>query len=688
MKNTRFSLGLLYKQLLQRRKKHKGEEGLALLLALMTGLTILAGASGLLIHQLKARKVGASASYQQMAEAAAINGFNRILSKLNSANKDRGYLYSLDNNEDDNFNWELINKTEAPLFEQICTDTSSPDNAAFMGLPIHKSNKEAAWPTGHVGAGNTEKVVSVPFIEDQSRTQRKDGKSSIQSYYRLKSYSTSLVSGTGEGIFEIEGIVKRVDAKGENYLARALLVRTFNVESKLTKDDDWGVIAAKHFDLGATSIVGDGKILWHVNEQDATGLLKSDRSGCIENLLSQIKGKSNTNNSLIWPVMNREKNIGLSLALFGDNTSEGENIDYDPNNSGIQRVWSFDDTKLRSFDDTKCGEGVGLTRAKNRSNEEALTIPKGFIITSESTGKSILKSCVGLTPYDQNNQKVKKFWSAQKACRPDSKFEDYGYVSVCFDSSKAGKQTLNDGYKGFYSKEAVSTNWKVWIPTPQKEWTVRIRQKDICLGQNKNECHIYIEHMNLENTKVFIENDGRPVVLHLELPNNDSKFMTGVSSGQIKLSKDSLLCGVNSGQTECNNKPESFVISQTNGKESSDCDETRLQSDTDVTELQSILSIDGNSLPAALVSLRTGTFTLSGDANMRGMVWASSFCSQGNMLSLNTNQADGKGSVVQAADELWDWSANGALKGPNPALLGKTITRGIRGSGLDLFRRW
>jgi hypothetical protein len=68
---------------------------------------------------------------------------------------------------------------------------------------------------------------------------------------------------------------------------------------------------------------------------------------------------------------------------------------------------------------------------------------------------------------------------------------------------------------------------------------------------------------------------------------------------------------------------------------------------------------------------------------MRGVIWANSFCPQGNKLNLITDRKDGgEGSVTQAAEELWQWSANG-FKG-----YGRTIARGIRGTGLDTFRRW
>ena len=672
MKKASVNLGHRYRYFLRRIKTPKSEEGMAMLLALLTGVTLLAGASGLLIRQLMARKLGASESYHQMAEAAAVNGFNRILSELNrnDPNDYRGYLYGLDNIEDDpntrdiegRFDWEFINSPQTKQkLEQICTDTSK-------GLPPHPTSG-FIWPTGHDGNGNTKTMNPLPFIKDEAKTQRKDGKSSIQSFYRLRGYSTDVVQGNGTARVEIEGIVKRVDATGEeDFLGKTLLFRTFKVESSIAKDDDWGVIAAKHFDLGATSIDGDGKILWHVNKQKASDLAKS---GCTaNNLLNQLKGKSATNNNRIWPVMDRDKKSSLSLALFGDHTSKGENIDYDPKKSGVERVWSFDDTG------SGCGaEDVVLTRAKNRTSESDIKAPRGVRVSSRSTGRTTLKECTGLTPSDP------VFWTATQVCRP---YSYRHYKSVCY----TGRPTLSRGYQYWFSQESYGDGWTAWIPTPQKEWTVRIHQRDICSGQSKAECHMYIEHMKLENTRVYIENDKRAVVLHLELPPNDSKFKSGVSTGRIELSGNSQLCGVNAGSSQCNNKPESFVISQTNGSESLDCDEKRLQGNGNGNELQSILSIAGNSLPAAWVSLRTGTFTLSGNANMNGVVWANSFCSQNNGLSLSTKRSDGgKGSVVQAADELWQWKANGVMEA-NSAFLGRTIARGIRGSGLDMFRRW
>ena len=55
----------------------KQEEGVALVIALLTGMLLIVGTTGLLIRQLTARKLGAAESYQQMAETAASNGFTR-----------------------------------------------------------------------------------------------------------------------------------------------------------------------------------------------------------------------------------------------------------------------------------------------------------------------------------------------------------------------------------------------------------------------------------------------------------------------------------------------------------------------------------------------------------------------------------------------------------------------------------
>jgi hypothetical protein len=68
----------------QYKSKAKQEQGMALVITLMMGLLLLAGSSGLMARMMMGRKIGSSESYQQMAETAALNGFNRILAENNN----------------------------------------------------------------------------------------------------------------------------------------------------------------------------------------------------------------------------------------------------------------------------------------------------------------------------------------------------------------------------------------------------------------------------------------------------------------------------------------------------------------------------------------------------------------------------------------------------------------------------
>ena len=64
------------------------EQGMSMVIALMMGMVLTVGVSGLMMRQLMTRKLGAAKSYQQMAETAALNGFNRILGELNDNNNE------------------------------------------------------------------------------------------------------------------------------------------------------------------------------------------------------------------------------------------------------------------------------------------------------------------------------------------------------------------------------------------------------------------------------------------------------------------------------------------------------------------------------------------------------------------------------------------------------------------------
>ena len=88
------------------------EQGIALVISLLMGMLLITAATGLVVRQLTARKLGASESYQQMAETAASNGFNRIIAVINNSDESnyRGFLLTEDNqpsdNAADNWRWE------------------------------------------------------------------------------------------------------------------------------------------------------------------------------------------------------------------------------------------------------------------------------------------------------------------------------------------------------------------------------------------------------------------------------------------------------------------------------------------------------------------------------------------------------------------------------------------------------
>lgn len=73
-----------YRQIKSPSYLKKGEGGIALVMTMLLGTTLMVGISALMVRQLAARKHVASESYRQIAELAANNGLNQILSTLNN----------------------------------------------------------------------------------------------------------------------------------------------------------------------------------------------------------------------------------------------------------------------------------------------------------------------------------------------------------------------------------------------------------------------------------------------------------------------------------------------------------------------------------------------------------------------------------------------------------------------------
>ena len=92
--------------------------------------------------------------------------------------------------------------------------------------------------------------------------------------------------------------------------------------------------------------------------------------------------------------------------------------------------------------------------------------------------------------------------------------------------------------------------------------TIKIDSDDICTQKgNSDVCHMYIEHINLTNTDVYIKNDTRAIVLHLNLGKDVNRREDLKTVYGYKLGNGSKICGVNSlsGATpSCNSIPLSW----------------------------------------------------------------------------------------------------------------------------------
>ncbi|WP_115023835.1 hypothetical protein [Synechococcus sp. UW69] len=551
----------------------KQEQGLSMLIALMMGLVLMAGVTGLLLRQLMGRKLGASESYQQMAETAALNGFNRILSELNNNDNTayKGYLLTLNHHQGDTeipgseeWGWNPANQTNFPLREP-CTDRSRLPDAA-------PANSETS---------------NRPYVELTERTtsQREDGKGNIQLQYRLRGYTTTATAtnnGTGEGRFQIEGLVVRAgDAAGTGYLARTLLLRSLYVNSIVAGEGDWAVLAGQTLSLGDTKILqnsgqtGEGKVLLNVSTTNQY----STSTGCSSSNLLDDVNASLTNNNLegkIVPIMGQ----GLPTSILWN---QGFTQDKVVGSSEV-RVWSFDDSGgLDECGGIACSRDVNSATASNRNDLE----------------------------------------------------EDAGSV-------------------------------------------IRLSFDELCEGTGAD-CHIYVEHINLTKSRLLIETSAdRPVVLHLEYPNTSTTApsQSGIT-GSINLESGSQICGVNVGSSTCNGKPEQLVILSSTPKPTS----IRSCAATPQNE-RYVLDFDGNSLPHATVHLIPGIVkTGSSTTQLNGLIWADVICTDAGPFSLITDTSGGR-SVVRDLNEQWNWESQ------NFPGYGQMVTRGVRGTGLDTFRRW
>ena len=545
------------------------ETGFSIVIALMMGMVLMAGVTGLMLRQLMARKLSAAESFQQMAETAAVNGFNRILGEINNndSNDYKGYLLTLDHHVGDPENpgseawgWKQVNQKSFPLRE-LCTD---------------RRNATKAVPSDGIMSGR-------PFVDitTSSMSQRVDGKDNIKLQYRLRGYYSPGAQGFGEGTFEIEGIaVREGDDPETNYLARTLLLRSLYVNSTVAGEGDWAVLAGQNLSLGSTEIVnksgsiGDGKILLNVssaeNYQTATGCLPS-------NLLDDINADQSNDNLInrVVPIHNQglPSTVWWDLGLTNDSNANSQDV----------RIWSFDDSG-----EMECG-----TIACHRESDEPSATARNDLL--------------------QDNERI-----------------------------------------------------------------IRLKASELCQGEG-NDCHIYVEHINLSKTRLLIETSKeRPIVLHLEYPGQSTTTPTeSLVTGSINLSGNSQLCGVNPGQNTCNEQPEQLIIVSAAPKPSG----VRSCSATPATD-RYVLAFEGDSLPHATVHILPGIVkTGSGTTELNGLIWADGICTDADPFSLVTETKAGS-TVMRDLNTQWGWSEKGF------AGYGQMVVRGIRGTGLDTFRRW
>lgn len=559
------------------------------------GIVLIAGVTGLLLRQLMSRKLGAAESYQQMAETAALNGFNRILSELNNDDSTayKGYLFTLDHHEGD---------IDISGRKRWGWNTSFPDHFTLKELCTNRKPMPDAVPAG----SSPGEPLHVSLTESTA-SQREDGKANIQLHYRLRGYTTTATAGnngSGTATFEIEGLVSRDgDDPEKGYLSRTLLLRSLYVNSIVAGEGDWAVLAGQTLNLRDTEILkrnneeGDGKVLVIVN--DTNSYFKFDpkpdnelveiTEGCSPGELLENIGASSTNDNLenrIIPIFKTGLPGGSiwNLGLTQDTASDSDKI----------RIWSFDDTD--SLGDC---EAIACSRDSDSANAE-----------------------------ERNDLE-----------------EDDGSI-------------------------------------------IRLSANELCKGSG-DDCHIFVEHINLTRTRLLIETSAsRPVVLHLEYPgtSTESPSEPGIS-GSINLGSSAKLCGVNAGSTNCNGKPEQLIIFSAAPKPTG----VRSCSATPATD-QYVLMFDGESLPHATVHLIPGivkagkkldeTQDTKKTTKLNGLIWADAICTEEkNTFSLTTDNSNGS-SVVRDLHQQWDWN------GKNFSGYGQMVTRGIRGTGLDTFRRW
>ena len=198
---------------------------------------------------------------------------------------------------------------------------------------------------------------------------------------------------------------------------------------------------------------------------------------------------------------------------------------------------------------------------------------------------------------------------------------------------------------------------------------ITLHSEDICQSDPSKPCALWIENIKLtRGATLSVETSGaggaRPVVLRMLRPQESIELTSG------QLCQASYRPG-QSGPLPCQNpnqsKANQLVILGTGGTKTTSCSNSGQR-----------LSFGGMALPSALVVLPQGTVSVQRPSALRGLVWAHNICADGG-LYLSTTEPGGQ-SVIQGFKDTWS---------PDESLsFGRTVTKGVRGTGLDMFVRW
>jgi hypothetical protein len=206
------------------------------------------------------------------------------------------------------------------------------------------------------------------------------------------------------------------------------------------------------------------------------------------------------------------------------------------------------------------------------------------------------------------------------------------------------------------SRGELETSYKSQDSLYVSNGTITLPGSALCADQQAKPCLLWIEKIKLSGVKKLLIASNQAVVLRMFRPLES-----------ISVVSPSSLCAANSGETSCGQEAERLAIVANSGDSPSSCAAATQK-----------LSFNGNAIPAALILMPQGTVNVTGSASMRGLIWAHQVCATAG-LAITTTAPD-NGNIIDKAKTSWHWN--------DDISLGVSVTKGLRGTGLDMFRRW